>query len=429
MRSSSGHGSGCTWKRAPRTRRRPTPTCGPGSPTWTRCCCPLWTSTTTSTWTGSRSRSRCRRSTRARWAGRCPSRPGRATLPPTPRGVGKILGGERLHQQQTAAARQAYQDARARWVEAETRRLRQLAAREQAYEDNTRRVPRRRSPGTTPRSTGSPRRWRRGPVVGGRVLRDGARQLGLPGRLPAALPAGVPAEAAAPADRVPPAAGRGDPGRQGVPLRPGPRRPAGDPPRRAARSAAGTPRSSPRWRCGRCTRSSRRTAARWCRRCSFNGIVDTIDRRTGDFVRPVPGVAAHRPGHVRRDQAAPGRPGRLPQAPAGRPVGPAGRAGRHPAAAGLRPGGGPGLHRGVQRAGRHRRAAQPAHPAGRRVRPAARRPVRQHGPGDGRRDPDRARAPAGRRSTRARSSAARWWSTRCATPRPARPRPTRWPAR
>src|SRR4051812_40539517 len=43
--------------------------------------------------------------------------------PPTPRGVGKILGGDRLHQQQTAAARQAYEDARARWVEAETRRL------------------------------------------------------------------------------------------------------------------------------------------------------------------------------------------------------------------------------------------------------------------------------------------------------------------
>ena len=60
-------------------------------------------------------------------------------LPPTPRGVGKILGGERLLHQQTASARQAYQEARARWVEAETRRLRQLAAREQAYDDNTRR--------------------------------------------------------------------------------------------------------------------------------------------------------------------------------------------------------------------------------------------------------------------------------------------------
>ncbi|HET6530188.1 MAG TPA: restriction endonuclease [Actinoplanes sp.] len=59
--------------------------------------------------------------------------------PPVPRGVGKILGGERLAQQQHAAARQAYQEARARWVDAETRRLRQLAAREQAYEDTTRR--------------------------------------------------------------------------------------------------------------------------------------------------------------------------------------------------------------------------------------------------------------------------------------------------
>jgi restriction system protein len=59
--------------------------------------------------------------------------------PVSPTGIGKILGGEKLHEQQTAAARQAYQHARARWVEAETRRLRQLAAREQAYEESRRR--------------------------------------------------------------------------------------------------------------------------------------------------------------------------------------------------------------------------------------------------------------------------------------------------
>jgi restriction system protein len=59
--------------------------------------------------------------------------------PVSPVGLGKILGGERLHQQRTAAARQAYQDARARWVEAEAGRLRQLGARELAYEDTTRR--------------------------------------------------------------------------------------------------------------------------------------------------------------------------------------------------------------------------------------------------------------------------------------------------
>src|SRR4051794_7328407 len=59
--------------------------------------------------------------------------------PVSPSGLGKILGGDRLQQQQAAAARQAYQDARARWVEAETRRLRQLAAREQAYEETKRR--------------------------------------------------------------------------------------------------------------------------------------------------------------------------------------------------------------------------------------------------------------------------------------------------
>ena len=56
--------------------------------------------------------------------------------PPEPRGVGKILGGERIHQQQVETAKRAYQDARARWVEAETRRLRQLAARERQYEEN-----------------------------------------------------------------------------------------------------------------------------------------------------------------------------------------------------------------------------------------------------------------------------------------------------
>jgi restriction system protein len=58
--------------------------------------------------------------------------------PISPTGLGKILGGERLHQQQTTAAREAYQQARQRWVEAETRRLRQLHARQEAYEDSKR---------------------------------------------------------------------------------------------------------------------------------------------------------------------------------------------------------------------------------------------------------------------------------------------------
>ena len=58
--------------------------------------------------------------------------------PPTPRGVGKILGGDRLHQQQVSSARTAYQEARERWIDAETRRRRQLMAREQAYEESIR---------------------------------------------------------------------------------------------------------------------------------------------------------------------------------------------------------------------------------------------------------------------------------------------------
>ncbi|MBB4766243.1 restriction endonuclease [Amorphoplanes digitatis] len=59
--------------------------------------------------------------------------------PPEPRGVGRILGGERSHQQQVAAAKLAFQDARDRWAAAEQRRQRQLAARERQYQENRRR--------------------------------------------------------------------------------------------------------------------------------------------------------------------------------------------------------------------------------------------------------------------------------------------------
>ena len=60
-------------------------------------------------------------------------------LPPQPRGVGKLLGGDRLRQHQTEQARRAYEDARARWVAGEERRRQQLAARRQAYEESRRR--------------------------------------------------------------------------------------------------------------------------------------------------------------------------------------------------------------------------------------------------------------------------------------------------
>jgi restriction system protein len=59
-------------------------------------------------------------------------------VPPQPRGVGKIIGGERLHQHQTANARKAYEEAQGRWVEAEEGRKRQLAQRRKAYEDKVR---------------------------------------------------------------------------------------------------------------------------------------------------------------------------------------------------------------------------------------------------------------------------------------------------
>lgn len=60
--------------------------------------------------------------------------------PPTPRGVGKILGGDRLHQQQVAAARRAYEQAQAQWTENERRRERQLAARRAKYEQSRERL-------------------------------------------------------------------------------------------------------------------------------------------------------------------------------------------------------------------------------------------------------------------------------------------------
>ena len=59
--------------------------------------------------------------------------------PPEPRGVGKILGGERLHQQQMAQAEEAFAQARAQWAEREERRTRQLAARRRQYEEQRRR--------------------------------------------------------------------------------------------------------------------------------------------------------------------------------------------------------------------------------------------------------------------------------------------------
>jgi restriction system protein len=58
-------------------------------------------------------------------------------LPPQPRGVGKILG-DRLYQQQTAGARRNYEDARARWSEGEQTRRRRLAARRRAYDESKR---------------------------------------------------------------------------------------------------------------------------------------------------------------------------------------------------------------------------------------------------------------------------------------------------
>ncbi len=59
--------------------------------------------------------------------------------PPEPRGVGKILGGERLHGQQVAAARRAYEQAKAQWQENEQRRLRQLETRRRQYDESRRR--------------------------------------------------------------------------------------------------------------------------------------------------------------------------------------------------------------------------------------------------------------------------------------------------
>jgi restriction system protein len=60
--------------------------------------------------------------------------------PPEPRGVTKVLGGELRHKQQVAAAKQAYEQARTRHAEAERRRQRQLAERRSTYDENHRRL-------------------------------------------------------------------------------------------------------------------------------------------------------------------------------------------------------------------------------------------------------------------------------------------------
>jgi len=57
--------------------------------------------------------------------------------PVTPSGIVKLLG-ERQHQQQVTAARRAFTAAQQRWAEAEERRKRQLAERKQAYEASRR---------------------------------------------------------------------------------------------------------------------------------------------------------------------------------------------------------------------------------------------------------------------------------------------------
>lgn len=55
-----------------------------------------------------------------------------------PSAIGKALGADRAHQQQLAAARRAYAQARDRWTEAESRRQRLLAARQRAYAEQAR---------------------------------------------------------------------------------------------------------------------------------------------------------------------------------------------------------------------------------------------------------------------------------------------------
>ena len=418
--AAAGAAAGCTSRRARPTRRPPTRICGPGCPTSTRCCCPRWMSTTTSTSTGSRSRCRCRRSTRARSAGRCPSRPGTATR----------------------------------------RRSRAASARSSAGTGCT---------SSRPRPPGSAYRGRAGPVGGRRdaaaaaaggagagVRRSSSRKYEAKllaynaevDRFAAAVAGADPAsvveyfamvlgnsvypddfpqhfrlaylpQAAAPADRVPPAAGRGDPGGQGVPLRPGPRRPAGgaarrrrDPPPVRRDHRPGDAAHRPRDRRGGPRRPGRAQVL-------FNGIVDTIDRRTGTFVRPcLVSVRTDRETFAaiklrRVDPVACLKHLR------GRALRPARRADRGPPAARLRPGGRPGLHRGVQRARRHRRAPQP----GWTCRTTSTSQLLTDLFGNmglemGRATLTATTAPAGWPPTRARCSAARWSSTRCGALRP-----------
>lgn len=58
--------------------------------------------------------------------------------PPEPTGLGKVFGGESKHQQHVAAARQAFEQARARHAGAEAQRQRKLAEQREAYRQRCR---------------------------------------------------------------------------------------------------------------------------------------------------------------------------------------------------------------------------------------------------------------------------------------------------
>jgi restriction system protein len=60
--------------------------------------------------------------------------------PPVPTGLTRVFGGEARHQQQVATAREAFEQARARHVAAEADRQRQLTARRAAYQEHCRAV-------------------------------------------------------------------------------------------------------------------------------------------------------------------------------------------------------------------------------------------------------------------------------------------------
>ena len=254
-----------------------------------------------------------------------PGRLGRPIPPPSwdsyepaaPSGIVKLLG-ERQHQQQISAARRAFSISQQRWAEAEERRKRQLTERKQAYEASkvqVRRQDRRKYNAEVDRFAAAVAASEPESVVeyfamvlGNSVYPDDfpqhfrlafqpkRRQLLIEYHLPPIEVIPIVKEY------------RYDQTRDDL---------VADAPRRDAEVRRRYTRDHRPGRVADGARDHRGGPGR-PDRAGVDERHRRHDRPADRPVRtPVPGVGADRPGHLRRDQAAPGRPHRLPETPAG----------------------------------------------------------------------------------------------------------------